>query len=147
MIVNYRCLREQALGLAKKSGIDGANFKCSGKWIFNFMKRNKLSVRKVTHAGQADNKTEGEMGKIVQDYLITIPALTTDMDADLLYNMDKTPVYVDMLSSSTIDFIGNKNVDASHCGATKARFAAILCVSASGGAENNYYPQGIEKSA
>ena len=54
------------------------------------------------------------------------------MNADQLYNIDETPVYVDMLSLSTIDFVENKNVDASHCGATKARFIAVLCVGASG---------------
>ncbi|CAI9736243.1 pogo transposable element with KRAB domain [Octopus vulgaris] len=37
-----------------------------------------------------------------------------------------------MFSSTTIDFSGNKNVDASHCGATKARFTAVLCVNAAG---------------
>ena len=132
MIVNYRRLREQALSMAKESDIDAVDFKCSYKWIFNFMKRNKLSVRKVTHAGQADKKTTGEQAKIAEDCLTSIPGLTADMDADQLYNMDETPVYVDMLSSSTIDFAGNKNVDASHCGATKARFTAVLCVSAAG---------------
>ena len=33
MIVNYRRLRKQALGLAKESGINAAAFKCSDKWI------------------------------------------------------------------------------------------------------------------
>ena len=92
MTVNYHRLREQALVLAKESGIDATDFKCSDKWIFNFMKRNKLSVRKVTHARQADNKTAGEKAQIAQDYLDAIPGLTADKD--------ETPVYIDMLSSS-----------------------------------------------
>ena len=37
-----------------------------------------------------------------------------------------------MLSSSTIDFVENKNVDASYCGVTKARFTAVLCIRVSG---------------
>ncbi|CAI9738996.1 Hypothetical predicted protein [Octopus vulgaris] len=105
------------------------SFRCSGKWIFNFMKWNKLTVRKITHA---DNKTLGEKAQIASDYLDSSPVLTVDKDADQIHNMDETPVYVDMLSSTTIDFVGNKNVDASHCGATKARFTDVLCVNAAG---------------
>ena len=130
MIVSYCRLREQALGLAKESGINAADFKCSDKWILNFIKRNKLLLRKVTHAGQAHNKTAGELAKIPQDYLNSIPGLTAEMNADQLNNMDETSMYVDMLSSFTIDFVGN--IDASHCGPTKAHFTAVLCVSASG---------------
>ena len=132
MIVNYCRLRQQALSLAKESGIDAADFKCSDKWIFNFKKHNKLLVRKVTHGGQADNKIAEELAKIAQNYLNSIPELTAGMDADQLYNMDETLVHVDMISSSTMDFVGNKNVDASHCDATKASFTVVLCVSASG---------------
>ncbi|CAI9728995.1 Hypothetical predicted protein [Octopus vulgaris] len=108
------------------------SFRCSDKWIFSFMKRNKLTVRKITHVGPADNKTLGEKAQIASDYLDSIPVLTADRDADQIYNRDETPVYVDMLSSTTIDFVGNKNVDASHCGATKARFTAVLRVNAAG---------------
>ena len=96
------------------------------------MKRSKLSVRKITHAGQANNKIAEELAKIAQNYLNSIPGLTAGMDAGQLYNLDETAVYVGMLRSSTIDFVGNKIVDASHCGATKARFNAILCISISG---------------
>ena len=69
------------------------------------MKCNKLLVRKVTHIGQADNKTVRELAKIAQDYLNSIPGLTAEINADQLYNMDETLVYVDMLSSFTIDFV------------------------------------------
>ena len=92
MIVNCRRLREQALVLAKESGIDATDFKCSDKWIFNFVKRNKLSVRKVTHAGQADNKTAGEKAQIAQDYLDAIPRLTADIDANQLQHGGNTSV-------------------------------------------------------
>ncbi|CAI9722304.1 Hypothetical predicted protein [Octopus vulgaris] len=108
------------------------SFRRSDKWIFNSMKRNKLTARKITHVGQTDNKTLGEKAQIASDYLDSIPALTADKDADQIYNMNETPVYVDMLSSTTIYFVGNKNVDACHCGATKAHFTAVLCVNAAG---------------
>ena len=105
-------------------------------------------MRKVTHASQADNKTAGELAKIAQDYLNSICGLTAEINADQLYNMDETPVYVGMLSSSTIDFVENKNIDASHCGATKACFTAVLCVSASGRMlKTRIILKGLKKSA
>ncbi|CAI9715047.1 pogo transposable element with KRAB domain [Octopus vulgaris] len=124
LIVNYHCLWEYAFELVKRFGIEMNSFRCSDRWIFNFMKQNKLTLRKITHVGQADNKTLGEKAQITSDYLDSIPVLTADKDADQIYNMDETPVYV--------DFVGNKNVDASHCGAIKACFTAVLCVNAAG---------------
>lgn len=132
LVVNYRRLREHAHEIAQNQKIDLENFKCSDKWISNFMRRNRLSVRKITHMGQADNKTTEEKMSVAKEYLDTIPAVTTDLENDQIFNMDETPVYIDMLSSTTVDFIGNKNVDASHCGATKARLTVVLCASAAG---------------
>ncbi|CAI9727025.1 pogo transposable element with KRAB domain [Octopus vulgaris] len=106
IIVNYRRLREYTFELVKRFGIEMNSFGCSDKWIFNFMKRNKLTVRKITRVGQADNKTLGENAQIASDYLDSIPVLTADKDADQIYNIDETPVYVDMLSSTIIDFVG-----------------------------------------
>ena len=40
--------------------------------------------------------------------------------------------YIDMTSATTMDFIGNKNVDAQHTGHDKTRFTTALCISASG---------------
>ena len=57
MIVNIHRLREQAFAIAKEHSTETVEFKCCDKWISKFMKQNKLSVRKVTHTGQADNKT------------------------------------------------------------------------------------------
>ena len=46
--------------------------------------------------------------------------------------MDETPVYIDMVSPTTLDFIGNKNVDGTTTGNEKSRFTVAITVSASG---------------
>ncbi|CAI9715962.1 pogo transposable element with KRAB domain [Octopus vulgaris] len=132
IIVNYYRLQEYTFELVKRFGIEMNSFRCSEKWIFNFMKRNKLTVRKITRVGQADNKTLGEKVQITSDYLDSIPILTADKDAAQVYNMDETPVYADMLSSASIDFVSNRNVGAGHCDTTKACFTAVPCVNAAG---------------
>ena len=58
------------------------------------------------------------------------------MNADQLYNMDETSMYVDMLNSFTIDFVGN--IDASHCGPTKAHFTAVQGVKKVPDPKQNY---------
>lgn len=85
------------------------------------MRLNKLIVRNISPGGQADNKSHGEKAQIASDYLDNILVLTVYKDTDQIY-MAETPVYVDMLSSTTIGSVGNKNVGTSYCGATKAGF-------------------------
>ena len=46
--------------------------------------------------------------------------------------MDETPVYIDMLDSTTISFKGEKNVEANGTGHGKTRFSVVLAISASG---------------
>ena len=46
--------------------------------------------------------------------------------------MDETPCYMDMSSDTTLDFIGNKNVDGVNTGHDKSRFTVVLCICADG---------------
>ena len=46
--------------------------------------------------------------------------------------MDETPCYMDMSSDTTLDFIGNKNVDGVNTGHDKSRFTVVLCFCADG---------------
>ena len=46
--------------------------------------------------------------------------------------MDDTPVYINMVSPTTLDFIGNKNLDGATTGNEKSRFTVVITVSASG---------------
>jgi hypothetical protein len=47
--------------------------------------------------------------------------MTAYLDADVIFNMDETPVYIDMLSSTTISFVGEKNTEAIGTGHGKSR--------------------------
>jgi hypothetical protein len=58
--------------------------------------------------------------------------MTADFNADMIFNMDETPVYIDMLSSSTLSFAGEKTTEANGTGNDKTRFTVVLTVSAAG---------------
>ena len=135
IIVNYRLLREQAFAILAEevsASTSSTDFVCSNRWIKNFMRRNGLSFRKITHMGQADNKSAKKKSEIARDYLNSINDLTIGLDPHQIFNMDETPIYIDMVSSSTIDFVGKKNIEAAHCGSNKTRLTAVLCINASG---------------
>jgi hypothetical protein len=53
-------------------------------------------------------------------------------DTWLLVNMDETPVYLDMVSDTTIDFIGAENVSIETEGRDKYRISALLVVCVNG---------------
>lgn len=129
-IVNYRRLREKAYDLAKDLKIN--NFLGSNKWIKNFCRRHKLSLRKITHVGQEDNRRPEEQRDNAIEHLATLELMTADFNADMIFNMDETPVYIDMLSSSTISFAGEKTTEANGTGHDKTRFTVVLTVSAAG---------------
>lgn len=52
--------------------------------------------------------------------------------------MDETPVYIDMVSSTTMDFIGSKNVDGMTTGHKKCRFKVAITISATGNMLKTY---------
>lgn len=58
--------------------------------------------------------------------------LTANLDADHIFNMDETPMYIDMVSDTTLEFKGIKNVDGMSTGHEKSRFTVTLTISASG---------------
>ena len=58
--------------------------------------------------------------------------LAQNLDADHIFNVNETPVYIDMVSPTTLDFIGDKNVDGTTTGNEKFRFTVAITVSASG---------------
>ena len=52
--------------------------------------------------------------------------------------MDETPVYIDMVSSTTMDFIGSKNVDSMTTGHEKCRFTLAITTCAAGNMLKSY---------
>lgn len=87
------------------------------------MKRNKLSTRTVTHVAQEDNRPIAEKRQILVDYLYRAKHATVAISASNIYNMDETPVYIDMASNRTIAFQGEKSIEVVGTGAvTKITF-------------------------
>ena len=58
--------------------------------------------------------------------------LTQNLDEAHIFNMDETPVYIDMVSTSTLDYVGNKNVDGMTTGHEKCRFTVVITTSGAG---------------
>ena len=81
---------------------------------------------------QADNKDPAERKEIVRSHLSGVEQLTQNLNATHIFNMDETPVYIDMVSNCTLDFKGNKNVDGVTTGHEKCRFTVALTISAAG---------------
>jgi transposase-like protein len=129
-VVNYRRLREKAKEIALELKI--TDFIGSDHWIFGFNSRHRLTNRKITHVGQEDNRSPEEKMQTAIDHLNTTQMMTTNMTADLIFNMDEVPVYIDMLSSQTISFKGEKTTEANTTGHTKTRLTVVLLVSAAG---------------
>lgn len=105
-IVNYRRLREEAEKLATKYDLTKNKFKISNNWIYTFSKRHKLSMRKITHVGQEDSSTPAEKRIVAEDFLTTCQIITCNYDSENIFNMDETPVYIDMTSNQTLSLEG-----------------------------------------
>jgi transposase-like protein len=129
-IVGFRRLREKANIIASEMKFEG--FKGSNKWIKNFCRRHSLSTRKPTHVGQEDNSTPHERRKIAIEHLETVELLTADLNEEFIFNMDETPVYIDMMSNTTISFKGEKTTEAVNTGNSKTRFTVVVTISSSG---------------
>ena len=69
---------------------------------------------------------------IAISHLTGVEQLTLNLDESHIFNMDETPVYVDMVSSTTLDFIGSKNVGHMTIGHEKCRFTVVITISAAG---------------
>lgn len=96
------------------------------------MHRNKLSMRTVTHVAQEDNRHPEQKAAVALEFLDDLKHCTLGIKATEIYNMDETPVYIDMMSSRTISFQGEKSVEVTGTGHAKTRFTVVLLVSASG---------------
>jgi hypothetical protein len=129
-VVNYRRLREKAKEIALELKI--TDFIGSDHWIFGFNCRHRLTTRKITYVGQEDNRSPEVKIQTAIDHLNTTQMMTPNMTADLIFNMDEVPVYIDMLSSQTISFKGEKTTEANTTGHTRTRLTVVLLVSAAG---------------
>ena len=81
---------------------------------------------------QADNRDPAVKRITARSHLSGVEQLTQNLDKAHIFNMDETPVYIDMVSSTTMDFIGSKNVDGMTTGHEKCRFTVAINTCAAG---------------
>lgn len=63
-------------------------------------------MRKITHVGQEDSSTPAEKRIVAEDFLTTCQIITCNYDSENIFNIDETPVYIDMTSNQTLSFEG-----------------------------------------
>ena len=106
--VSRKLIRKKALLLFKEMG-DESDFVGSKGWCEKFMKRNGLSLRRKTTVCQKD--PEMVIAKLVA-YVLRIRRLRLQHNYTMnnIYAMDETPIWCDMISTSTVEKTGSKSV-------------------------------------
>ena len=102
------------------------------------MLRNDLSIRKATDVSQQKRREPGFEETILTNYLIRLKVFLSPYQKECVLQCDETPVYFDMLGSSTIDFVGTNTVDLVTTGHEKTRFTVLLTIAADGFALSVY---------
>ena len=122
--------RLQARIIAQKLRV--TNFGGSVKWVYAFMRRNNLSVRRRTHISQKLPEDNEEKLMQFQRYIIRA---RNDVDYELsqIGNADQTPLTFDIPYSTSINATGAKTVTINTTGNEKNRFTVMLACTADGG--------------
>eukprot|EP00795_Rhopilema_esculentum_P002477 gene2477-18139_t len=95
-------------------------FSASCGWLLRMIRRNNLKFRRVTSGGQ---KIPDDAPERCDTFLALIKTLD---DFDIIMNMDETPCYFDMPSSTTFYLKGVKTVNIRNTGNEKLRFTTVL---------------------
>ena len=97
-------LKHTARRLANNNNIDVSGFQFSHGWSAGFLRRHGLTSRKVTHKAQQNKRVNDDNIKIVNDFLIECGKISTKKyNFGCVYNMDETPLYMDMPHNVTLD--------------------------------------------
>ena len=106
-------------------------FKASRGWLFNFMKRYNLSIRRRTTTGQS-------MPRDLEDNIRNFIAFNkkqidvNSLQPAMIANMDETQIWADMPSATTVDSRGVHTVPIKTSGHEKNRLTVCLAVKADG---------------
>ena len=106
-------------------------FVASRGWLEKFMKRNGLSLRRKTTVAQKD---PSQMVNKIISYLLRIRRLTRQFSYDpgCIIAMDETAVWSDMISETTVDRIGLKDIPLKTSGHEKVRVTVCLAAKSDG---------------
>lgn len=94
--------------------------------------RHNIVSRKKTKVSQKEPEDIEEKLKLLGTYLTNLIFKNPDIPDVLILNMDETPVYLDMVSNTTLDIRGAKEVLVQTTGQEKQRVTVVLTVTAAG---------------
>ncbi|CAG8854666.1 4336_t:CDS:2, partial [Gigaspora margarita] len=105
------------------------NFKASHRWLVAFMKRNGFALRCHTKTAQ---KLPKENQRMLESFYKVVTELREEKSYELgnIFNMDKTPVWFDMVGNFTINPKGEKTVHIHTTGNDKNIFTVVLTCAA-----------------
>ena len=137
-IKRYR-LKVAAKRIAKTLNIDtsstrnGKAFSFSAGWERGFMSRYHLSDRANTHVAPQNKKSLHDSRKIVFLFLHQCRhEVSAIYEKQFIYNMDETPIYLDMPHKRTLAPTGSKSIDVITSGNEKTRITVCLTITAAG---------------
>lgn len=106
-------------------------FKASIGWFMNFLKRKRLSRRRITTSGRPFPSNSVE---ILNDWIKEINDCIEEFEFSRLeiVHMDETSIYMDMPGTYTYDTIGTRRVEAATTGKERTRISCAYTASASG---------------
>ena len=107
------------------------SFVASCGWLEKFLKRNGLSLRRRTTTAQKDPNTM--VDKLVM-YVFQNPRLQRKFSyqAGSIIAIDETTIWADMLSGTTVDRTGKKDIPLKTTGHEKVRVSVCLAAKADG---------------
>ena len=97
----------EAIKLHRQEGNE--DFKASQGWLFNFMKRHKIGLRRKTTISQ---RLPRDLVPEIVKHIISIRRLRMkhDYEMQFLGAMDETPLWLDMPAATTLDFCGERSI-------------------------------------
>ena len=128
MPINTKSLIAFDWTIDEKFSIKTLNVKL--QWTYRFIKRYRLSLRRISHKGQTIPETKEIIKKKFIDDIISKRkelAILEDEDYRVI-NMDETPCYLEMWFKTTIDFKGKKDIEIATSGRDHHRITVILTV-------------------
>ena len=123
-------IRLQASQVAQRLKI--SSFGCSVNWVYAFLQRNDLSIRRRTYIAQKLPEDSEEKLFQFQRFIIH-QRKEFDYELSQIGNADQTPLTFDLPYQTTVSTKGSKTVTVNTTGNEKNRFTVMLACTADGG--------------
>ena len=105
------------------------SFRLSNRWLYAFMKRWKLSLRRHTKIRQ---KLPKQTEELLENFHRFVTRLRIEKSYEMcnIFNMDETSVWFDMAGNFTVNQTGEKTIHIRGTGNDKNRFTVVLTCAA-----------------